>query len=217
MRKWRKALEQALESVKEERTLTPPPPTRQAAQPAPVLETLVEPVPAPETRVKSAAHAQARETFVEPAAPLPSKAAVQEQPAIAPPLSAPATRRKAPALVIAAAALLVLAGGGFLIFKPFSPSEPAPTQIAAVSAPATETLAIAAATIVPSETATLEPAPTPTPTISATETPALTATEPPPAVLVTGGADQLAFLLESNIWTANVDGSAAQQLTRMGR
>ncbi len=237
------ALEQVLQTLPAEKEKTapvPPPvkeakPAKPARQPAkePAPQTFVEPTPPPATFVESPAAAAAPPsaaytgpgggaTIVEQTGPAVSPRAdatiVEQAPAwqapAAPP--APAQKRRVPVAAIAAIAVLLLAAG-FAIFRLVSPPvAAAPTQTQAAAALPSATLPVAAP--LPTETLepTLAPSPLPTDTPAPTQTPEPTATEAPPALPEVGGADQVAFVLNSDIWVANVDGTEARQLTSDG-
>lgn len=101
--------------------------------------------------------------------------------------------------------LIVLAGGGFLLFRdklfPAATASPSP----AAAAPASTT-----PSPLPSPSQTLAAlSGTPTATLPPTDTPT-------PSLPVIGGADQVAFLSDNNIWVMNVDGSDPRQLTTDG-
>jgi len=101
--------------------------------------------------------------------------------------------------------MIVLAGGGFLLFRdklfPAATASPSP----AAAAPASTT-----PSPLPSPSQTLAAlSGTPTATLSPTDTPT-------PSLPVIGGADQVAFLSDNNIWVMNVDGSDPRQLTTDG-
>lgn len=128
---------------------------------------------------------------------------------------------------IAALVLLGIVIGAFALGRPrereaallapasptmtFAPATntPAPTPTAtgekaavlAQTTPAAERQAIPTATELPSITPTIEPTPTSSPT-------------PGPPII--GGADKIAYLNGNEIWVANLDGSAAEQLTSDG-
>jgi serine/threonine protein kinase len=124
---------------------------------------------------------------------------------------APVVAKKSfnPWLVIIPLLLLGMLGGGALLFNvinslpvtevptaTFTPRPPTPTSEPALRA--TEVPVIP-----PVETATEAP-------------PAATDTPTPPSVLVVGGADQIAFVANNEIWLMNVDGSDLRQLTNDG-
>ena len=101
--------------------------------------------------------------------------------------------------------MIVLAGGGFLLFRdklfPAATASPSP----AAAAPASTT-----PSPLPSPSQTLAAlSGTPTATLPPTDTPT-------PSLPVIGGADQVAFLSDNNIWVMNVDGSDPRQLTTDG-
>ncbi|GAP12634.1 serine/threonine protein kinase [Longilinea arvoryzae] len=152
----------------------------------------------------------AAETFAQ-AGPV---AQAQAAPAAAPPLTR--ARRKLPLAAILAAAVVVLGGGGFLLFQQFAPAGGRPTQVPLVSPP-TVTVEAVFPTQAPAPTATLEPSPEPTLTPAPSEAPLPTATAAA-AILppTTGGADLIAYLQNSEIWTAHTDGSNVKQLTSDG-
>ena len=101
--------------------------------------------------------------------------------------------------------MIVLAGGGFLLFRdklfPAATASPSPAAVA---------------------TASMTPSPVPSPSqtlaaLSGTPTATLPPTDTPtPSLPVIGGADQVAFLSDNNIWVMNVDGSDPRQLTTDG-
>lgn len=99
-------------------------------------------------------------------------------------------------------ALTFLAAGSFFFFRNFLTPAPSPT-LAASNTPAALP---ASATPAPP---TLAP-PTATPTA---ETPTLTPTTSAPQALVLGGADQVAFVANQEVWIMKVDGSDLHQLT----
>jgi len=101
--------------------------------------------------------------------------------------------------------MIVLAGGGFLLFRdklfPAATASPSPAAVATASMTPSP---------VPSPSQTLAAlSGTPTATLSPTDTPT-------PSLPVIGGADQVAFLSDNNIWVMNVDGSDPRQLTTDG-
>lgn len=114
----------------------------------------------------------------------------------------------APVIVILV--LAGLGGGGFMLFSALSPTatlQPANTLPPVI--PPTNTLA-------PTEPPTEAP-----PTFTAippTEAPTFTPEPPTPTPAssrpIVGGADQLAFIANNEIWTVNLDGSQLTQLTR---
>ena len=101
--------------------------------------------------------------------------------------------------------MIVLAGGGFLLFRdklfPAATASPSPAAVAPASTTPSP---------LPSPSQTLAAlSGTPTATLSPTDTPT-------PSLPVIGGADQVAFLSDNNIWVMNVDGSDPRQLTTDG-
>lgn len=219
------ALEQALGGVVETKSATQPPVVAREVKPALPLETVVEAVPA----------AAAERTMVEsvaPPAPFPVSAAsmaVNAQTIVEPPLKvreetaipaaqpAPSSSRKKWLLWGGAAVLVVvLAGGGFFLFNQFKPSGFSPTQTAVVPTLPAATAAIVAPTPLPTAAPALAVSPEPTKAPMPTQAPEISPTPVPPVVPVVGGADQIAFVLKSDIWIANVDGSAVKQITTDG-
>jgi hypothetical protein len=203
-----------LEEVPVQETLVEPAPEKKAAPekaPEPVsMETIVEAQPATLPR----ARAQPVEDTLAQAPPemvqAPSgRVQVPGEVQSAPPAYFP-TKHRIPLPAIIAGVLLALAVSGFLLFRLLSPpaAPAAPTQVPLVAVLATATVEAAHPTLAPTETPTPEP--------TATFTPEPTPTEVVVAVPVVGGADQIAFVLDKNIWIANVDGANAQQLTSDG-
>ena len=101
--------------------------------------------------------------------------------------------------------MIVLAGGGFLLFRdklfPAATASPSPAAVAPASTTPSP---------LPSPSQTLAAlSGTPTATLPPTDTPT-------PSLPVIGGADQVAFLSDNNIWVMNVDGSDPRQLTTDG-
>lgn len=111
-----------------------------------------------------------------------------------------------PVVVVAA-----LAGGFFLFNGTRTPSATQASINTATSAPrATETLSsVSETTVVP---VAIESTSTET-VVPPTETATLT---PTPSIPVGGGADKIAFVANSDIWIANLDGSELNQLTNDG-
>ncbi|HSQ40021.1 MAG TPA: protein kinase, partial [Anaerolineales bacterium] len=113
--------------------------------------------------------------------------------------------RLAPLAWLAPLFLVILAGGGFLLFRdklfPAATASPSATAVAPTStrpsplASPSQTLAALLGT----STATLSPSDTPAPSLP-----------------VIGGADQIAFLRNNDIWVMNVDGSGLRALTTDG-
>jgi serine/threonine protein kinase len=160
-------------------------------------------------------------------------AARQDIPSSPPPLPAQAKRPRwlaiaLPVLAVVCLGLVVvgvlsalgLQGNGPLamLARPTATPTPAPTQ-----APTLPSLSRPAPTgtqppVVPAQ---LTPTSTPPPTEEPTATepplpsPTITPTEAP-QVPILGGADKIAFLNGRNLWVANLDGSALQQLTTDG-
>ncbi len=142
------------------------------------------------------------------------------------------------AVLLTVLAMIVLGAGGFFAFKqglfqqifgggaetqaPIFVVLPTETP---VEEPVEQTLEEATATqIVLAEAPALEPSATPEPEVAATEAigivepsptlvPEDTPTPEKPAVVI-GGADKIAYLDNSNVWVANLDGSGLTQLTQ---
>ena len=132
-----------------------------------------------------------------------------------------------PAIGILCLALVILGGlsyfgGGLnassLLASSNTALSPQPTQTQPASQTplpptATHTPVQVAAPVIPSSTFTF------TPTASATQPPSPTPTEtltPTPAAPVIGGADKIAYLVDSDLWMANLDGSDLVRLSEDG-
>ena len=113
----------------------------------------------------------------------------------------------APVILITAIGLGYLAlNGNNLPFGDEAPSETPTVMIQATSTSQPTSLPISesvATEAPPTETATQAP-------------PALTATATVPAMPVRGGADQIAFINDNNIWVMNVDGTDPHSITKDG-
>jgi hypothetical protein len=184
----------------------PVPPSKTVVEaPAPAFEaTFVEPSPPASTVVETAAQTAARaKPALETAAPVSIPAENQ-----------PVPRKKALWWAAAAVLVLALAGGGYLLFRQINPSGASPAKNPPGAVPATATVGVVVPPAKPTSTPTPEPLPTATQAPPPTEIPAIIPTIP--ALPVIGGADQIAFVLHNNIWLANVDGSAAHQITTDG-
>ena len=115
--------------------------------------------------------------------------------------------------ILVALAIVALGAGGYFAYGQFFKGGGAPP--AALSAATQTSPALLAAVIPPTATLT----PTTEPTAMPTAEPSPTPTETPlptPAPVVIGGADKIAYLAGSNLWTANLDGSELAQLTQDG-
>jgi len=147
------------------------------------------------------------------------------------PPAAPAAARPSGKLglwiVLGVLLLAVAAGGIYIAMNGLPGGNPPATQPPAALLPADTSAPIVAPVIDP--TATLEPSPSleptatsePSPTLEPSATAEPTATPEPtftprPILPELGGADQIAFFSEGDIWTANIDGSALKQLTDDG-
>jgi tRNA A-37 threonylcarbamoyl transferase component Bud32 len=115
----------------------------------------------------------------------------------------------------------ILAGGGFYLFTNINK----PTQTLAVVAElSTPTAKPTDTSLPPTDTQTPQPipdtdtpAPLPTETLTPEPSPVPTDTpEPTLALVLVGGADKIAFINNSEIWLANVDGSDLKQITSDG-
>ncbi|MEN6410424.1 MAG: protein kinase, partial [Anaerolineaceae bacterium] len=178
-----------------------PPSNTLVEAPAPAFEaTFVEPPPPESTVVETAAPPAGR---VKPAAETAAPVSI-------PAVKQPVPRRKTLLWAAAAVLVLALAGGGYLLFRQINPSDASPAK----NPPATATVGAVVPPAKPAPTSTPEPLPTATQAPPPTEIPAVIPTVPTPPVI--GGADQIAFVLRSDIWIANVDGSAAHQITTDG-
>jgi len=137
-------------------------------------------------------------------------------PTTRPALSKPALRMWLSLAAIGGLALIaMLAIFGGKLFRGQSP----PTALAAtVTIVPTRTQApvVVPPTNTPQPTPTPLP-PTPTATLAATLTPTpLPSPTPSPSVITLGGAQQVAFIAQNNIWLSNLDGSDLRQLTTDG-
>jgi serine/threonine-protein kinase len=117
------------------------------------------------------------------------------------------------AVILPIVAIIFLAGGAFAVRAIFAggsrlPATEPPVVSTSTSAPlptdtSIPTIAATEAVIVPADTATPVP-------------PSETATLAAPSLPVLGGADQIAFVANNEIWLTNVDGTDPQQLTNDG-
>jgi serine/threonine protein kinase len=187
--------------------------------------TFVEPVP-PAPSPSAGSHIEA------PSGPPPLSMERAPAAAQAPGVSAPAGRAAGSKLMGLIAGLLLLAaiaGGAFLFSQrgsggqePQSPpaallptagtsesqalplAQPTETQAALpLAAPDLTDTPVPQATAAPTETVMPSPTPTESPT-------------PPPPAPVIAGADKIAFISGSEVWTANLDGTDLMQLTQDG-
>jgi serine/threonine protein kinase len=108
------------------------------------------------------------------------------------------------AVVVTILGALVIAGGPWLAAS--AANTPTPTSDFTQTPAVVETTEESVVVIPPSETVTPTIIP-PTPTITPTPLP------PPPEL---GGADQIAFISENDVWVSNVDGTNLQQVTEDG-
>jgi serine/threonine protein kinase len=130
-------------------------------------------------------------------------------------------------LPLAAVFLLILIGGGLAISGAFNAPIAQPAGSLAELPTLTETVIL----VIPSETESVVIVPTLEPTASETPVPAAVATAEPtseltpeptetptsePKAPVIAGADKIAFVNESEIWVANLDGSELQRITEDG-
>jgi serine/threonine protein kinase len=188
--------------------------------------TFVEPAPAaPSPTANDQAGAPASP------APLPRESAYPVGPTPTGSLGAPARRAGGSKLmgVVIGVLLLAMIGGGAFLFSQRSPGGQAPENTPAALVPAispTENQALPVAVptgiqsspvTVPEETEAPLPEPTSVPTETAlpSPTPTESPTQPPPSPVM-AGADRIAFISGSDIWTANLDGSQLVQLTQDG-
>lgn len=178
--------------------------------PVPLQATIIEgPVPVA-VAAQAAAIASSSSTIVETAAP-PLVSAVSQ--VAAAPRRGSASKKML--LWIGLAVLVVgLIGGGYFVLQSLKEKEPA-AAVVSVTGTFTPTSPPATQTQAPF---TQTPLPTRTPLPVATNTPVIvaTATLPAPVAPVIGGADKLAYLLSSDVWLANIDGSDSLQLTHDG-
>jgi serine/threonine protein kinase len=121
--------------------------------------------------------------------------------------------RLAPLAWLAPLFLIILAGGGFFLFRDkFFP--------AATASPSATAVAPASATAIASASTTPSPLPSPSQTLAAllgTSTATLSPSDTPaPSLPIIGGADQIAFLRDNDVWVMNVDGSGLRALTTDG-
>jgi serine/threonine-protein kinase len=127
--------------------------------------------------------------------------------------------------VIVVAAIGVFALGGLALFSANNhTSSVSQAQVTTVQSPVEVAAAVASPTMVQPST-TIPPTDTPVPSVTPqpTETtpplPTDTATPEPttaPLAPVIGGADKIAFLMNGDVWAANLDGSDLVQLTSDG-
>jgi serine/threonine-protein kinase len=145
-----------------------------------------------------------------------AKTKVGEKPAA--PGQQPAQTKSGPsawwfiAPVLLVLALAGLGGGGVMLFSALSPTAtPQPTNTLAPVIPPTNTL-------LPTESPTEAPAST---LVPPTEAPTFTPEPPTPTPAssrpIIGGADQVAFIANNEIWLMNMDGSELTQLTNDNR
>lgn len=165
---------------------------------------------------------------------VPSEATVISPPQPSPPpVDHDSTARPRTGLLAVGIIIFLLlvggAGGGYLIFGRGSGEKNPTATIEAVSIASYPTDTIPPVISTNTPTQTTAPTETPTATIEATKAPSTTPTveeiilptntsEPtatePPKLPVVGGADQIAFLNENDIWIANVDGTNLVQITK---
>ncbi|RPI78249.1 MAG: serine/threonine protein kinase, partial [Chloroflexi bacterium] len=166
--------------------------------------------------------------------PAPSEATVISPPQPAPPpvvhdsAARPRTSLWAVGIIIV---LLLIggAGGGYLILGRGSGEKNPTATVETVSIASNPTATIQPVVVTDEPTQTTAPTKTSAPTKEATKAPSATPTieqvipptstsEPTatelPKLPVVGGADQIAFLNENDIWIANVDGTNLVQLTK---
>jgi serine/threonine protein kinase len=200
------------------------PPPAQVTRPTPPIPeaTFVEPV----------VEINPQTTYVEPLEAATVHAPVQvSQAAEEHARAEAATRPSAPAvtpkrglgskslgILISVLLLAVIAGGAFL-FNQFGPGrQDAESTPAALIQPTvsieSQSIPVAAPTETQAPTSASD-TPLPEPTATPTETALPSPTLPPPLVVI-AGADQIAYFSESEVWTANMDGSNLTQLTQDG-
>lgn len=115
-------------------------------------------------------------------------------------------------LVLVAAVLAFMGTRGSGPLAALGPATPTSTSLPATDTPAQPTSTLPVVIVLPTETPTIEP------TATSTEiptTPTFTPTSAPPLGVV-GGADKIAYLLENDIYMANVDGTDIVRLTTDG-
>ena len=116
-------------------------------------------------------------------------------------------------LFLIALVVVALGAAGYYAYGQFFNGGGAPP--AAMPAATPTSPALLAAVVPPTATLTPTTEPTATPTAEPSPTPTETSL-PTPAPVVIGGADKIAYLAGSNLWTANLDGSELTQLTQDG-
>lgn len=235
------ALQQALEQTGEVQAAAPQrpvAPVQREVKPAASPETRIETPPALgslstiiEPAAPAASPAGAVETIIEPVSTAAPRPGSQTGPVALVPPAVPGAGKKILLWTAAAALLLALMGGSYFAYNQFLKPRSTP-QPAVAGARSTQTLANEPTQVPPTPLAAagkqqepdrkpeVSPSPTatdtPAPTATTTPEPVPTDTPAPTALPVIGGADMLAYLLESNIWLANVDGSEVRQITTDG-
>jgi len=159
------------------------------------------------------------------------------KPHLTPLPSAASPAKRVPAWILTLAAVTLI-GGAIIVFgglalvgyngrgplamlAPRTQTPTATQHFTATAIPPSETPASALPTdapvVAPEDTAT----PSPSPTNAPSETPTITLTPtttptPEPEIPIIGGADKIAFIMDGDIWIANLDGTDLTQMTEDG-
>lgn len=127
--------------------------------------------------------------------------------------------------VLAVAVIGIVAAGGLAFFSlsnrtptvdSAQATQAAAAAVAVASTPVAPEASLTPTLVPPTPTSPATDTPAPSPSPLPSDTPEPTSTETPtaaPAAPVTGGADKVAFLMDGDVWAANLDGTDLVQLT----